>query len=240
VTIKVRKGIHDQLLTFMEAGRVAEGEGAKAIGLHGRTAAELYSGQADWDAISSLVQSVKIPVLGNGDIWESWDALRMMRQTGCQGIIVGRGCLGRPWLFAELADVFEGRAPQPAPDFGTVMDTMVDHAQRLIEFFGMLQGMKQMRKWCSLYTIGFPGSAKARGELVRVSSMQEMIEILERCPRDTPFPANALRAKRGKGGRRQKVNLPEGYLEDLDDDTPPRSPRSPEEIAAWERALQGG
>ncbi len=240
ITIKVRKGINDELLTFHSAGRIAQEEGCAGIGLHGRTAAELYSGQADWDAISSLVQALQIPVLGNGDIWEAQDALAMLRETGCQGIIVGRGCLGRPWLFREMAALFEGRMPAPAPAFGEVMDTMVDHAQRLIDFFGPEQGMRQMRKWCTWYTIGFPGSARARAELVRVSSMEEMLRVLERCPRETPFPVNALRAKRGKAGRRQMVSLPEGYLDDLDDDAPPRSPRSPEEIAAWERALQGG
>src|SRR4029079_18109635 len=108
-TIKVRKGIDDGLLTYLDAGRIAQEEGAAAIGLHARTAAQLYSGEADWNAIAELKQSVSIPVLGNGDIWESFDALKMMRTTGCDAVIIGRGCLGRPWLFAELAAVFTGR-----------------------------------------------------------------------------------------------------------------------------------
>ena len=240
VTIKVRKGIDDDLLTFLDAGRVAEEEGAAAIGLHGRTAAELYAGRADWDAIGALVGSVSIPVLGNGDIWEAWDALAMMRSTGCAGVIVGRGCLGRPWLFRDLADVFDGRPPVEPPRFGRIVEIMRDHAERLMEFFGEEVGMLQMRKWASWYTIGFPGSAKARGELVRVKTLGEMLAILERCPPETPFPASALRAHRGKGGRTQVVTLPEGFLDDREDDTPPRSPRTAEEIARWERRSSAG
>ena len=240
VTIKVRKGIDEHLLTFLDAGRVAQEEGARAIGLHARTASALYSGTADWSAIGELVQAVSIPVLGNGDIWEAWDALRMMRTTGCQGVIVGRGCLGRPWLFAELAAVFDGREPDPPPNFGRIVEIMRDHAERLMAFFGPEFGMRQMRKWCTWYTIGFPGSSKARGQLVRVSSIEEMLSILARCPSDTPFPVNALRAHRGKGSRTQRVTLPEGYLDDLQDDTPPKSPHTAAEMAAWERALQGG
>ena len=240
VTIKVRKGINDSLLTFHDAGRVAQEEGAKAIGLHARTAAELYAGEADWDAIGELVGELSIPVLGNGDIWEAWDALRMMRHTGCAGVIVGRGCLGRPWLFAELAAVFAGREPAPPPTLGAISEIMVDHAQRLIDFFGEVAGMRQMRKWCTWYTVGFHGSAKARQRLVRVASIDEMRAVLDELDADEPFPEVSLRAHRGKGGRTQRVVLPEGYLDDLDDDTPPKGPRTPEEIREWERALSGG
>jgi nifR3 family TIM-barrel protein len=240
VTIKVRKGLDDERLTFLDSGRVAQEEGAAAIGLHARTAAQLYSGEADWNAIGELVQALSIPVLGNGDVWECWDALELMRRTGCRAVIVGRGCLGRPWLFAELAAVFAGREPPPPPRFGDVRAVMVDHAERLCAFFGPEQGMRQMRKWCTWYTLGFPGSARARAELVRVRTLQEMQAILEPFDPGLPFPEQALRARRGKGGRRQAVALPEGYLAQRDDDTPPRSPHSPEEILAWERALDGG
>src|SRR5262245_29412793 len=158
VTIKVRKGLDEEKLTFLDSGRVAEEEGAAAIGLHARTAAQLYSGDADWAAVGELVARVSIPVLGNGDVWECWDALELMRKTGCAAVIVGRGCLGRPWLFAELAAVFEGREPPRPPDFGRIVEVMTDHARRLIEFFGPESGMRQMRKWCAWYTQGFPGS----------------------------------------------------------------------------------
>ena len=240
VTIKVRKGLDDDTLTFLDSGRVAEAEGAAAIGLHARTAAQLYSGAADWNAVGELVERVSIPVLGNGDIWECWDALALMRKTGCAGVIVGRGCLGRPWLFAELAEVFAGREPALPPDFGRIVAVMSDHARRLMEFFGPEPGMRQMRKWCGWYTQGFPGSARARGELVRVRTLEEMLAVLTRFDPALPFPPAALRVRRGKGSQCQVVALPEGYLAEKDDDTPPKSPRSAAEIAAWERALDGG
>ena len=155
VTIKVRMGIDDELLTYIDAGRVAEEEGVAAIGLHARTAAALYSGQASWPAITALKESVGIPVLGNGDIWECWDALRMMRETGCDAVIVGRGCLGRPWLFRELADVFAGVEPAGPPALGEVVKIALAHAEALSAFFGEASAMKQMRKWIGWYTKGF-------------------------------------------------------------------------------------
>jgi len=240
VTIKVRKGLDEEKLTFLDSGRVAEAEGAAAIGLHARTAAQLYSGEADWDAVGELVEAVSIPVLGNGDVWECWDALELVRRTGCAGVIVGRGCLGRPWLFGELAAVFAGAEPPAPPSFGRIVAIMDEHARRLIEFFGPEQGMRQMRKWCGWYTQGFPGSARARGELVRVRTLAEMHAVLVRFDPELPFPRAALRVRRGKGSQCQVVALPEGYLAERDDDTPPRSPRTPAEIAAWERALDGG
>jgi nifR3 family TIM-barrel protein len=240
VTIKVRKGIDEGLLSYRDAGRVAEEEGARWIALHARTAAELYSGEADWTAIADLKQRLSIPVLGNGDIWEAFDALRMMRETGCDGVVIGRGCLGRPWLFAELRAVFEGREPDAPPAFGEIVRVMERHAANLIEVFGELNGIHQMRKWCAWYTKGFPGSAAIRGRLSRMDSLEEMRAALAEVDPATPFPAAALRVNRAKRGGTQKVRLPEGYLDDLEDDTPPRSPHSPAELAAWERALSGG
>lgn len=240
VTVKVRMGIQDDLLTYGDAGRVAQEEGAAAIGLHARTAAQLYSGEADWDSIADLVGRLDIPVLGNGDIWECWDALRMMRHTGCAGVIVGRGCLGRPWLFRELAEAFRGVEPAPPPSMGAIVEIMVDHARRLVDFFGEDHGMRQMRKWTSWYTKGFRGSARIRGQLMRIESVATMEALLSELDAEEPFPRSALRAQRAKGGRTQRVRLPEGYLEDRDDDSPPRSPNDPAEVAAWERAIQGG
>ncbi len=240
VTIKVRKGLRPDLLTYRDSGDVAQSEGCASIGLHGRTAAELYSGEADWDAIADLVQRLSIPVLGNGDIWESFDALRLMRHTGCAGVIVGRGCLGRPWLFAELTAVFEGREPELPPNLGRIVEIMVAHAEQLCEFFGPVMGMRQMRKWCHWYTKGFRGSSAVRGALSTVESVADMQRILGDLDLAEPFPENALRAHRAKGGKTQSVKLPEGYLDNRDDDTPPKSPHSPEELAAWEKALSGG
>jgi len=240
VTIKVRKGIDEELLTYPDAGRVAEEEGAAAISLHGRTAAELYSGQADWDAIADLVQRVAIPVLGNGDVWECWDALRLMRETGCAGVVIGRGCLGRPWLFGELAAVFDGREPEAPPLFGEIVEVMERHARALVELFGPERGVWQMRKWCSWYTKGFQGSASIRGRLARLESLEQMRAVLAEVDPETPFPLHVLRVNRAKRGGTQRVRLPEGYLDDRDDDSPPKSPHSAEELEAWERALSGG
>ena len=240
VTIKVRKGIDAELLTYLDAGRVAQEEGAAAIGLHARTAAELYGGEADWDAIARLVAHVSIPVLGNGDIWECWDALRMLRTTGCAGVIVGRGCLGRPWLFRELSDVCAGREPAPPPAMGEIAAIAREHAELLVEFFGADHGMRQMRKWGSWYTKGFPGSAELRDRLARVETLEAFVAILGELDPALPFPVHALRVGRAKRGHMQTVKLPHGYLDDRDDDTPPKSPRGAAEIEAWEKALTGG
>jgi nifR3 family TIM-barrel protein len=240
VTVKVRKGIDDSLPTYLDSGRVAEAEGASAIGLHARTAAQLYAGEADWRAIAELKARVSIPVLGNGDVWECWDALRMMRATGCDGVIVGRGCLGRPWLFRELAAVFDGFEPPPPPALGEVTRIMLDHARRLIAFFGEAAAMRQMRKWVSWYTKGFRGSAAFRARASRVSTLAELERLAAELDPGEPFPESALRAKRGKDSRTQKVSLPPGYLDARDDDAPPAEPSDAAEAEAFARALDAG
>jgi nifR3 family TIM-barrel protein len=222
VTLKFRKGIDEQYLTYLQAGRIGEEEGCAAVALHARTAAQLYDGPADWDAIARLKAHVHaVPVLGNGDIWEAEDALRMMRGTGCDGVIVGRGCLGRPWLFRDLADVFEGREPQNPPDLGGVVDVMLEHARLLCAWLGEAGAMPAFRKHSSWYTKGFPGSAPLRERLMRVKTLAELREVLGALDRSLPFPPEAMRVARGKSGGTQKVALPEGYLDDLEDATPP-------------------
>lgn len=222
VTIKFRIGIDDDWHTFLEAGRIAEAEGCRAVALHARTAAQLYDGDADWNAIYELKQAVRtIPVFGNGDIWEAWDALRMMRETGCDGVVVGRGCLGRPWLFRDLADVFAGREPQDPPRFGEIADIMRRHARLLCEWQNERFGVRDFRKHATWYTKGFPGSTKLRDKLIRIESLAELDAILDEGDREAPFPPTAMRAKRGKKGGRQKVTLPEGSFDDLQDATPP-------------------
>jgi len=222
ITIKFRKGISDDLLTFRETGRIAEGEGCAAIALHARTAAQLYDGEADWSAIAELKETVRsIPVLGNGDIWEAHDALRMMRQTGCDGVVVGRGCLGRPWLFRDLADVFAGREPQDPPNFGEISITMMKHARGLADFMGELAGMRAFRKHSAWYTKCFPGSAPLRDALMRVESLEQLEETIAVVDPMTPFPPAGVRVARGKSAGTQKVALPEGYLDHLQDATPP-------------------
>jgi len=222
VTIKFRMGIDDDLLTYLDSGRVAEDEGCVAVALHARTAAALYSGQADWEAITRLKEAVtSIPVFGNGDIWEAWDALRMMRETGCDGVVVGRGCLGRPWLFRDLADVFSGRQPENPPQFGEVRTVMLDHARRLVDWFGERLGLLSFRKHATWYTKGFPGSARWRSSLIQIQTIEDLEKALAAAPGDLQFPPEAMRVKRGKKGGRQRVALPEGYLDDRDASTPP-------------------
>ena len=222
VTLKFRKGIDAEYLTYLDAGRIGQDEGCAAVALHARTAAQLYDGEADWDAIARLKQAVtRIPVLGNGDIWEAEDALRMMRRTGCDGVIVGRGCLGRPWLFRDLADVFAGREPQNPPDFGGIVDVMLEHARLLATWLGEENAMRAFRKHSSWYTKGFRGGAPLRERLMRVKSLAELEAILVEVDRSLPFPPEAMRVSRGKAGGVQKVALPEGYLDSLDDATPP-------------------
>ncbi|PYS16104.1 MAG: tRNA dihydrouridine synthase DusB [Acidobacteria bacterium] len=220
VTIKFRMGINLEFLTFITAGRVAEEEGCAAVGLHARTAAQLYHGHASWDAIAELKQAVKIPVLGNGDIWEAEDALRMMRQTHCDGVIVGRGCLGRPWLFRDLADVFNGSEPSDPPHFGEVLEIMFRHAQRLADWFGERLAMHSFRRHSSWYTKGFRMSAEIRAALMRVETVSQLLNLFCDVDRSQPFPLSAMRVVRGKATGTQKVSLPAGYLDNLDDDTP--------------------
>ena len=221
VTIKFRMGIHDGLLTYLDAGRVGEDAGCAAVGLHARTAAQLYDGEARWDAIAELKSRLRIPVLGNGDIWEAEDALRMMRTTGCDGVIVGRGCLGRPWLFRDLAAVFGGRAPDNPPALGEVVDVMTEHARLLCEWIGEGPAMRAFRRHTSWYTKGFRGSAELRERMMKITTLADLQEIVAVVDRAQPFPVSAMRVPRGKASGTQDVSLPEGYLDDRLDATPP-------------------
>ena len=223
VTLKFRIGIDERYETYLEAGRIAQEEGCAAVALHARTAAQLYDGEARWDKVARLKQAVvRIPVLGNGDVWEAGDALRMMRTTGCDGVVVGRGCLGRPWLFRDLADVFDGRDPQDPPRLGGVLDVMLEHARLLAEWLGdEAAAMKAFRKHSSWYTKCFPGSAPLRQRLMQVLRLPELEEVLACIDRSLPYPPEAMRVPRGKTGGTQRVALPEGYLDHLDDDAVP-------------------
>lgn len=222
ITIKFRIGIDGAHPTYLEAGRVAEGEGCAAVALHARTAAQLYDGEADWKAIAELKVAVTgVPVLGNGDIWEAWDALRMMRATGCDGVVVGRGCLGRPWLFGDLARVFAGREPEAPPRLGEIAAVMREHAALLAEWAGEVSGLRSFRKHAAWYTKGFRDSAKLRERLTRVATLDELRGELAGLDLDQGFPEHALRVPRGKHGGTQRVALPEGYLDRIDEDTPP-------------------
>jgi nifR3 family TIM-barrel protein len=216
VTMKTRKGIDDNHLTYLDAGRIAQETGVAAIALHGRTVSQAYSGEADWDAIGELVQHVDIPVLGNGDIWEAQDAIRMVEQTGAAGVVVGRGCLGRPWLFRDLAAAFAGEDLATLPTLGEVKQVMRRHAELLTFHMGEDRGCKEFRKHISWYLKGFSAGGELRRSLGLVSTLDDLDRLLERLGDDEPFPVAELGTPRGRQGSPRRVVLPEGWLDDTD------------------------
>jgi nifR3 family TIM-barrel protein len=219
VTMKTRKGLDDDHLTYLDAGRIAQESGVAAIALHGRTVAQSYSGSADWDAIAALVDSLDIPVLGNGDIWEADDALRMVEQTGAAGVVVGRGCLGRPWLFRDLAAAFSApsRDRRTLPTLGEVRAMMRRHAELLSEHMGEERGCKEFRKHVSWYLKGFRAGGRLRHSLALVDSLAALDELVESLDPSEPFPVSELGAPRGRqGSPRRRVVVPEGWLDDID------------------------
>jgi nifR3 family TIM-barrel protein len=233
VTIKTRIGIDHDHQTFLDAGRIAEESGCAAIALHGRTAQQAYAGQADWDAIGALTAHVSIPVLGNGDIWEAADALRMVYQTGVDGVVVGRGCLGRPWLFRDLADTFAGRQTRTLPTLGEVMVALRRHAVLLVASSDELHGLSDLRKHMAWYFKGFPVGGELRHRLGMVSSLAELDDLLSYIDPDVQFPASELGSPRGRqGAPRTKVALPDGWLAE-------RSGRDLD-LAAAELSTSGG
>ncbi|OBF03965.1 tRNA-dihydrouridine synthase [Mycobacterium sp. ACS4054] len=221
VTVKFRVGIDDEHRTHLDAGRIAEAEGAAAVALHARTAAQRYSGTADWEQIALLKQHVRtIPVLGNGDIYDASDALTMMATTGCDGVVIGRGCLGRPWLFAELSAAFtDSPAPTP-PTLGEVADIVRRHGRLLAAHFGEDKGMRDIRKHIGWYLHGFPAGSELRRALAMVKTLDELDSLLSQLDPTVPFP-DAASGPRGRQGSPARVALPEGWLADPDDCTVP-------------------
>lgn len=217
VTMKTRKGLDEERLTYLDAGRIAEQAGVAAIALHGRTVAQAYSGLADWEAIAALVDAVDMPVLGNGDIWEAADAVRMVQQTGAAGVVVGRGCLGRPWLFRDLAAVFSGEQVQTLPTLGEVAVMMRRHAELLTQHMGAERGCKEFRKHVAWYLKGFPAGGDLRRALALVTTLDELDGLLAQLDPTAPYPVSELGAPRGRqGSPRERVVLPEGWLDDTD------------------------
>ncbi|HYP44039.1 MAG TPA: tRNA dihydrouridine synthase DusB [Propionibacteriaceae bacterium] len=215
VTMKTRLGIDADHLTYLDAGRIAEDAGCAAIALHGRTAQQAYSGVADWDAIAELKASVGIPVLGNGDIWEAADALRMVAHTGVDGVVIGRGCLGRPWLFRDLADAFAGRAGQVLPTLGEVAGMVRRHAVLLEALSDERWAITDLRKHMAWYFKGFPVGGDLRRALGLVSTFADLDAALGQLDPDVPFPGSELGQPRGRqGAPRARVALPEGWLDD--------------------------
>lgn len=219
LTVKMRKGIDSDHLTFLDAGRIAEDAGVAAVALHARTAAEFYSGEADWAAIAALKQAVtSVPVLGNGDIWSSADAARMMAETGCDGVVVGRGCLGRPWLFGDLARELGGPdAASGAPvdaTLGFVAQAFRRHAELLVEFFeDEDRGCRDIRKHVAWYFKGYPVGGDTRARLATVSSLAEIDDLLATLDLAAPYPGAAAEGQRGRAGTPKRPALPQGWLE---------------------------
>lgn len=225
VTVKMRKGIDADHLTYLDAARAAEDAGVAAIALHGRTANEFYSGQADWSAITRLKESVtSVPILGNGDIWSADDAIRMVRETGCDGVVVGRGCLGRPWLFGDLTAAFRAeagelsheaaRAATAQPPLGEVMDAMRRHTELLVEFFGDDEGRacRDIRKHVAWYFKGYGVGGETRRALAAVESLAQMDEIFATMDRALPYPGDGAEGPRGRAGSPKRTVLPDGWL----------------------------
>lgn len=223
ITVKFRVGIDDEHHTHLDAGRIAVDEGAQAVALHARTAAQRYALDARWDEITRLKEHLAdtgVPVLGNGDIFAARDATRMMEQTGCDGVVVGRGCLGRPWLFAELSAALGGMDIPPEPTLGEVTHIILRHAELLIEHDGELKGIRDLRKHMGWYLRGFPVGGELRADLARVSTLDDLRHLLERIADSTSIAEDADGA-RGRKGSSSKVVLPEGWLDDPEDDTVP-------------------
>jgi nifR3 family TIM-barrel protein len=222
VTVKMRVGIDDDHVTYLDAGRIAEAEGVAAVSLHGRTAAQAYSGTADWDAIARLKEAVTtIPVLGNGDIWSAEDALDMVHRTGVDGVVVGRGCLGRPWLFTDLAAAFAGSDARVRPGLREVTATLRRHAEYLVDFYDgdEVRGCRDIRKHIAWYLKGFPAGSTVRTRLALVDSLAALDDLVATMDLGQPWPGEPAEGPRGRAGSPRVVALPENWLRsrELDD-----------------------
>ncbi|GIG27518.1 tRNA dihydrouridine synthase DusB [Cellulomonas marina] len=215
VTVKMRKGVDDEHLTYVEAGLTAQEVGVAAVALHGRTAADHYSGTADWDAIATLNEAVTdIPVLGNGDIWSAEDALAMVEHTGVDGVVVGRGCQGRPWLFADLEAAFAGRPDRIRPGMQYVAETMRRHATLMCEVFpSEYKALSEMRKHMAWYLKGYVVGGDLRSRLAQVSTLTELDDLLAELDLDQPYPGEPAEGPRGRAGSPKRPALPDGWLD---------------------------
>ncbi|MDO5711252.1 MAG: tRNA dihydrouridine synthase DusB [Micrococcales bacterium] len=218
VTIKMRIGIDADHITYLDAARIAEAEGVAAVALHARTASQAYSGQADWEAIARLKDAVTtIPVLGNGDIWSAQDALAMVARTGCDGVVVGRGCLGRPWLFADLSAAFAGSSQRATPSLGQVSATLRRHAVYLAEFYeDEAKACRDIRKHIAWYLKGFRAGSDVRHQLALVQDLDSLDDLLSRLPDDDPWPGEPAEGQRGRAGSPRHVVLPERWIDSRD------------------------
>lgn len=216
VTVKMRKGIDADHTTFLDAAETARNAGVAAVALHGRTAADLYSGTADWDAIARLKDHLgdTVPVLGNGDIFAAEDALDMMAKTGCDGVVIGRGCQGRPWLFGYLANALGGSDERHRPGLAAVARAVYKHGEYLVDHFeDEFLGVRDLRKHIAWYFKGYPVGGELRSQLAMVSSLEELAGLLDQLDKNAPYPGEAAEGSRGRTTRPKKPHLPEGWLD---------------------------
>ena len=220
VTVKMRVGIDSDHHTYLEAGKSAADAGVAWVALHARTAEQMYEGQADWSAIARLVEHMAptgVPVLGNGDIWSGADGVRMVNETGCAGVVVGRGCLGRPWLFADLVSAFKGEASPAAPTLFELREIMMRHGQLLVEFFESEgRAMRDFRKHMAWYLKGFSVPRQLRANFGMVSSLSELEHLLDQLE-EQQYPVDIADAPRGRRSHGRSVHLPDGWLDDPDE-----------------------
>ena len=220
VTVKMRVGINSDHQTFLESAKSAADLGVTWVALHARTAAQLYEGRSDWKKITELVEHLSdtdVPVLGNGDIWSGADAVNMMQQTGCAGVVVGRGCLGRPWLFADLVSSINGENQRVNPNLFEVRKIMLRHGQLLVEYFeNEDRAMRDIRKHMAWYLKGFSVPRQIRSSLGMVSSLVEMEQLLSGLE-DQPYPQEVGDGPRGRTSHGRDVKLPAGWLDDPDE-----------------------
>lgn len=238
VTVKMRMGIDDDHLTYRRAGVIAAEAGVSWVALHARTAAEMYAPSARWEAIADLVALLAgsgVPVLGNGDIWSAADALAMVAQTGCAGVVIGRGCLGRPWLFGQLAAAFTGAPMPPDPALAEVVAIMQRHALLLCQRYGHDRGCRDFRKHVAWYLKGFEVGSQTRRALGMVSSLPELTDLLGTLPADQPYPAAVVAQPRGRTTPARPVALPHGWL-----DTPTLEQRHAPQLRQAEECASGG
>ncbi len=214
VTVKMRIGIDQDHITYLDAGRIASQAGITWVALHGRTAAQYYGGKADWDAIARLVGHIpNTPVLGNGDIWSAQDAQRMLDQTGARGVVIGRGCLGRPWLFGQIRASFAGEPVPAEPKAGVILNLMRRHAQLLVEMHGdEFRGCQEMRKHMAWYLKGVIAGSETRGALSLISSLEQLESLLSKIDPDQILDEELAQLPRGRTTPDRKVNLPDGWL----------------------------